>query len=367
MVAQAVHTMGPGKWSAGGPGGSAAPRRGGERAIAAERVGRRSGEEPEGAPPRPSNGSPRLPRPPPVTSVLHLHRLLPLLRSTRSLPWAAQSTKLAGAYKSRTVRPATHTTRPLDRRQLLLCPKHRRDHVPPLGIQRAQRLDAWVSAGSPRWDVPGATRSAVEDLIPDQPRRPEHWHKDFPIANGERQSPVDIDTKTAQHDPALQPLSVCYDQAASKKILNNGHSFNVEFDDSQDCAVLKGGPLSGTYRLIQFHFHWGSSDGHGSEHTVNKTKYAAEGKSAAFTNFDPRSLLPGNLDYWTYPGSLTTPPLLECVTWIVLKEPITVSSEQMSQFRKLSFNAEGEPEEHMVDNWRPAQPLKNRKIKASFK
>ncbi|XP_035294886.1 carbonic anhydrase 2 isoform X1 [Cricetulus griseus] len=92
-----------------------------------------------------------------------------------------------------------------------------------------------------------------------------------------------------------------------------------------------------------------------------------KGKSAAFTNFDPRSLLPGNLDYWTYPGSLTTPPLLECVTWIVLKEPITVSSEQMSQFRKLSFNAEGEPEEHMVDNWRPAQPLKNRKIKASFK
>lgn len=248
---------------------------------------------------------------------------------------------------------------------------------------------------------------------------PEHWYKDFPIANGERQSPIDIDTKTAQYDSALQPLSVCYDQATSKKILNNGHSFNVEFDDSQDCSVLKGGPLNGTYRLIQFHFHWGSSDGHGSEHTVNKTKYAAElhlvhwntkygdfgkaaqqpdglavlgiflkigpatqglqkvldalsaiktkGKSAAFTNFDPRSLLPGNFDYWTYPGSLTTPPLLECVTWIVLKEPITVSSEQMSQFRRLNFNTEGEPEEPMVDNWRPAQPLKNRKIKASFK
>ena len=65
---------------------------------------------------------------------------------------------------------------------------------------------------------------------------PEHWYKDFPIANGERQSPVDIDTKTAQYDSALQPLSVCYDQATSKKILNNGHSFNVEFDDSQDCS-----------------------------------------------------------------------------------------------------------------------------------
>uniref|UniRef100_A0A2R8M4X8 Carbonic anhydrase n=1 Tax=Callithrix jacchus TaxID=9483 RepID=A0A2R8M4X8_CALJA len=238
---------------------------------------------------------------------------------------------------------------------------------------------------------------------------PEHWHKDFPIAKGERQSPVDIDTHTAKYDPSLKPLSVSYDQATSWRILNNGHSFNVEFDDSQDKAVLKGGPLDGTYRLIQFHFHWGSTDGQGSEHTVDKKKYAAElhlvhwntkygdfgkaaqqpdglavlgvylyvssallpssysGKSADFTNFDPRGLLPESLDYWTYPGSLTTPPLLESVTWIVLKEPISVSSEQILKFRKLNFSGEGEPEELMVDNWRPAQPLKNRQIKASFK
>ncbi|KAM5137587.1 carbonic anhydrase 2 [Callospermophilus lateralis] len=248
---------------------------------------------------------------------------------------------------------------------------------------------------------------------------PEHWHKDFPIAKGERQSPVNIDTKTAKHDPSLKPLCLCYEQPTSRRIVNNGHSFNVEFDDSQDTAALKGGPLDGTYRLIQFHFHWGSSDGQGSEHTVDKTTYAAElhlvhwntkykdfgkaveqpdglavlgiflkigsanpglqkvldildsiktkGKSSDFTGFDPRGLLPKNLDYWTYPGSLTTPPLLECVTWIVLKEPISVSSEQMSKFRQLNFNFEGEPEELMVDNWRPAQPLKNRQIKASFK
>ncbi|XP_062935615.1 carbonic anhydrase 2 [Cynocephalus volans] len=248
---------------------------------------------------------------------------------------------------------------------------------------------------------------------------PEHWHQDFPIAKGERQSPVDIDTKAVKHDPSLKPLSVSYEQATSRRVINNGHSFNVEFDDSQDKAVLKGGPLDGTYRLVQFHFHWGSADGHGSEHTVDKMKYAAElhlvhwntkygdfgkavqqpdglavlgiflkignakpglqkvldvldsiktkGKSADFTNFNPRGLLPESLHYWTYPGSLTTPPLLECVTWIVLKEPISVSSEQMSKFRKLSFNAEGEPEEPMVDNWRPSQPLHNRQIRAFFK
>ncbi|KAM5280823.1 carbonic anhydrase 2 isoform 2-T2 [Ctenodactylus gundi] len=92
-----------------------------------------------------------------------------------------------------------------------------------------------------------------------------------------------------------------------------------------------------------------------------------KGKSADFTNFDPSILLPESLDYWTYPGSLTTPPLLESVIWIVLKQPITVSSEQMSQFRKLHFNSEGESEEPMVDNWRPVQPLKGRQVRASFK
>ncbi|ELR49900.1 Carbonic anhydrase 2, partial [Bos mutus] len=244
---------------------------------------------------------------------------------------------------------------------------------------------------------------------------PEHWHKDFPIANGERQSPVDIDTKAVVQDPALKPLALVYGEATSRRMVNNGHSFNVEYDDSQDKAVLKDGPLTGTYRLVQFHFHWGSSDDQGSEHTVDRNKYAAElhlvhwntkygdfgtaaqqpdglavvgvflkvgdanpalqkvldaldsiktkGKSTGFPSFDPGSLLPNVLDYWTYPGSLTTPPLLESVTWIVLKEPISVSSQQMLKFRTLNFNPEGEPELLMLANWRPAQPLKNRQVR----
>lgn len=54
-----------------------------------------------------------------------------------------------------------------------------------------------------------------------------------------------------------------------------------------------------------------------------------KGKQTTFDNFDPATLLPGCLDYWTYDGSLTTPPLLESVTWIVCKEPISVSPEQV--------------------------------------
>ncbi|XP_053322354.1 carbonic anhydrase 2-like [Spea bombifrons] len=247
---------------------------------------------------------------------------------------------------------------------------------------------------------------------------PNTWHTSFPIALGEQQSPIDINTSDAKYDPSLKPLSISYDPSTAKSIVNNGHAFNVEFDDSEDKSVLRGGALEGTYRLKQFHFHWGSCDGHGSEHTVDGTKYEAElhlvhwntkyssfgeavtkcdglavvgvflqvgdakpalqkvvdalalipykGKSAPFTDFDPSGLLPSSLDFWTYQGSLTTPPLLQCVTWNVLKEPISVSQDQISKLRGLYFNDENDDPCHMVDNYRPPQPLKGRVVRASF-
>ncbi|KAM9307866.1 carbonic anhydrase 2-like [Gastrophryne carolinensis] len=247
---------------------------------------------------------------------------------------------------------------------------------------------------------------------------PETWHHSFPIAEGDQQSPIDIKKSAALYDPSFKPLSISYDPSTSKLILNNGHAFNVEFEDSENKSVLKGGALEGTYRLKQFHIHWGSCEGHGSEHTVDGVKYEAElhlvhwntkygsfdeavkhcdglallavflkvgkarpelqpvidalskiptkGKQADFLNFNPSGLLPKSLDFWTYQGSLTTPPLLQCAIWNVLKEPVTVSSEQLAGLRSLYFNAENEKPCHMVDNFRPPQPLKGRVVRASF-
>ncbi|CAM5108938.1 unnamed protein product, partial [Natator depressus] len=188
-------------------------------------------------------------------------------------------------------------------------------------------------------------------------------------------------------DPSLGHLKITWNLSTCKEIVNVGHSFHVNFEDKDNQSVVTSGPLTGNYRLHQFHFHWGQTEDHGSEHTVDEAKYAAElhlvhwnsdkyssfaeasdkpdglsiiavflkvgppnehvqeivkalrsiktkvnitarVKKAPFTNFDPSTLLPGSLDYWTYHGSLTHPPLFESITWIIYKEPITISSEQ---------------------------------------
>ena len=34
-------------------------------------------------------------------------------------------------------------------------------------------------------------------------------------------------------------------------------------------GILSGGQLNGTYQILQLHFHWGSNDNVGSEHTID--------------------------------------------------------------------------------------------------
>ncbi|KAK6480061.1 carbonic anhydrase 7-like [Huso huso] len=249
---------------------------------------------------------------------------------------------------------------------------------------------------------------------------PDEWHKDYPIAQGSRQSPIDIVPSQAVYEASLSSLNISYNCCTSINISNNGYSVGVEFADFDDKTVIRDGPLEVPYRLKQFHFHWGGKNSHGSEHTVNGKSYVSElhlvhwnatkyktiqeasvapdglavlgifieigdehpglhkltdalymvkfkETKADFKGFNPKCLLPNNLSYWTYPGSLTTPPLLESVTWIVLKEPIRVSEKQMEKFRMLLFTGEEEDRLCMVNNFRPPQPLKGRKVRASFK
>ncbi|XP_015239889.1 PREDICTED: carbonic anhydrase 7 [Cyprinodon variegatus] len=248
---------------------------------------------------------------------------------------------------------------------------------------------------------------------------PSAWHTHYPAAKGSRQSPIDIIPDEARRDSSLRPIFLGYDRCTSLNIANNGHSVVVEFDDSDDRSVIQGGPLEHPYRLKQFHFHWGGKGCEGSEHTVAGVGYASElhlvhwngykyktfeeastapdglavlgiflelgddhrwlpmitdalymvkfkGSAIDFKGFNPKCLLPSSLHYWTYLGSLTTPPLHESVIWIVLKEPIVVSDKQLGMFRMLQFNSEEENQRtRMENNFRPPQPLKDRIVRSS--
>lgn len=65
---------------------------------------------------------------------------------------------------------------------------------------------------------------------------PDTWHEKFPIANGPRQSPIDIVTGEARYDPELRPLTLRYDPSVSLDIINNGHSVQVTFSDDKDAS-----------------------------------------------------------------------------------------------------------------------------------
>jgi len=50
---------------------------------------------------------------------------------------------------------------------------------------------------------------------------------------------------------------------------------------------------------------------------------------------DLNQLLPENRAYYTYMGSLTTPPCSEGVLWMVMRTPVQVSPNQIAIFSRL--------------------------------
>ena len=253
-------------------------------------------------------------------------------------------------------------------------------------------------------------------------RGPATWASSYPAAAGKKQSPIDIQTAGVRYDPNLSqtPLHLLYMKDSDYTITNNGHSVQVS-RSSGSGYQLSGGPLLHKYQFKQFHFHWGASDDHGSEHQVNGKSYAAElhlvhwnvdlfdsfesavtqedglavigvfievcedcpqmipifdllprikhkdDKYRMKTPFDPSVLIPCTEDYWTYSGSLTTPPCSESVTWIVLKETITIPSKHMEMLRSLhGYPFWQKPGANIVDNFRPVMPLNGRIIRSSF-
>ena len=57
------------------------------------------------------------------------------------------------------------------------------------------------------------------------------WCKIYPVANGVRQSPVDIEPGKAKSDGNLKPITIEYDVNCCKSVVNTGNSWKVDVDD----------------------------------------------------------------------------------------------------------------------------------------
>lgn len=255
---------------------------------------------------------------------------------------------------------------------------------------------------------------------------PLNWAKYFPPAGGKTQSPIDINSSAAAYDGKLseKPLTFTYDDNCFKFVENTGASFNVTGTPEAKSHVT-GGPVDGDFKFLQFHIHWGKQHKEGSEHTVdgnaseaelhivnwNTTLYKSAGEAASSDKNDGlivlgvmlkvgkanselnkiipslhevplkgqkvalkelltvKNLFPGNSGYYTYKGSLTTPPCFESVRWVVFKDQVEVSEEQLKAFRELnnvddaSQCCEGSKIKH---NYRPVCALNDRKVSKSF-
>ncbi len=208
---------------------------------------------------------------------------------------------------------------------------------------------------------------------------PENWgtlSSDFEVCqSGISQSPVNLQSAV---DADLPDLKINY-KDTPLRIVNNGHTIKVNYQPGS-FLTLDGEP----YELLQFHFH------HPSEHKVEgvalpmelhlvhknqKGALAVIGvflkqgeanpalqkiwqsmpmkesreKTISNVNINASDLLPEDRDYYRYFGSLTTPPCSETVNWIVLKEPVEISSPQVKKFAKV-----------FPMNARPVQVVKRR-------
>ncbi|TMH03438.1 MAG: carbonic anhydrase family protein [Betaproteobacteria bacterium] len=240
-----------------------------------------------------------------------------------------------------------------------------------IGIASAAGVSPAADAG--RWTYAGATGPAKWSTL----------EKSFALCKqGTTQSPIDIPDAEARKGD-LASLLFNY-KPTPLKIIDDGHTIQVNY--APGSFLIVGGSQ---YELVEFRFHrpgeekisgkahdmeadlvHRDKDGkvaivavlldEGKENALIKTLWSNlpqdKGKEHVLdaVKINALGLLPQKKDYYTFAGSLTTPPCTENVTWFVLKNPTQVSADQIARFAKV-----------YPMNARPIQPLNSRDIQGT--
>jgi carbonic anhydrase len=184
---------------------------------------------------------------------------------------------------------------------------------------------------------------------------PENWENLSPeykiCGTGLEQSPVDI-VGVSPVELSQVEINYCY---TGSRIVNNGHSLQVNHDEGS-FIVVDGE----RFDLLQFHFHTPSENtinGYYSSmemHLVHTNVFSdllviavminqgamnpnyesicpflpstEDGEHRLPSILNPEILLPEERDAYHFLGSLTTPPCTEGVKWVVMMEPVELSS-----------------------------------------
>lgn len=213
---------------------------------------------------------------------------------------------------------------------------------------------------------------------------PEQWGQLKPefatCATGSRQSPIDIRSGVKVD---LEPIQFDY-RPSPFGVIDNGHTIQVNVAGGNAIEVQ-----GRRFDLVQFHFHRPSEErinGRQFDMVAHLVHKDPEGRLAVVAvlldrggpaqpliqtvwnnlplekntevgvrgEIDMNHLLPADRRYFTYMGSLTTPPCSEGVLWLVLQQPVPVAQEQVGVFSRL-----------YPMNARPIQQASGRLIKQS--
>lgn len=244
------------------------------------------------------------------------------------------------------------------------------------------------------------------------------WIQNFKLCGGKLQSPIHISSfkSIPLPLPALETIGYHDFLPNPLYLKNNGHSVVININNrfEKRLPYIFGGSLNVNqeYEIDHLHFHWGAKNNKGSEHILNGVRYPMEmhivHKNKIYSNLSNAlnykdglvvlgiffqlqekdnkklysivnhllsvqqlnkevklnmsitlaSLLPKNIDiFYTYKGSLTTPPCNEVVTWIIFPKPVPISFTQLNKFRLLC-NGEGT----LANNYRKLQQIGLRKV-----